>query len=404
MRAYVLMDNIRPLDGIRVLDLSRDLAGPFCTMILGDLGADVIKVEDPNGGDETRIWGPPFVKGESGYFLSTNRNKRSVTINLKEPRGRKLVRELIGKSDVVVQNFRPIVAERLLLDYANVKRFNPGVVYCSVTGFGQSGPYRDRVAYDIMMQAMGGLMSVTGEPRRPPVRIGVAVSDLATGLYAAVGIEAALFRRSRTGKGECLDVSLFDSTISLMTYMAAYYFLTGRQPEKMGSAHPSLVPYQAFRARDGKYFIVAVTNNGFFTKLCKATGLEQLSTDWRFADNADRVLHRESLIRILNHTFLGNDRDSWLARLNNAGVPCGPVYAFQELFNDPQVLARGTLLSVKHHKLGPIKQIAPPIRFKNNRNNLHLPPPTLGEHTSEVLRFLGHSSKEIAMLKSEGII
>jgi crotonobetainyl-CoA:carnitine CoA-transferase CaiB-like acyl-CoA transferase len=398
------MSKTGPLDGIKILDFSRDLAAPFCTMILGDLGADVIKVEDPNGGDETRFWGPPFAKGESGYFLSTNRNKRSVTINLKKPEGQELARKLIARSDVLVENFRPTVATRLALDYESVKRLNRTIVYCSITGFGQKGPYRDRVGYDLIMQAMGGSMGITGERGRPPVKVGVAISDLATGLYAAIAINAALFNRAKTGTGEFIDLALFESTVALMTYMATYYFLTGQQPPRMGSGHPSIVPYQAFKAADGKYFVVAVTNNRFFEKLCQVIGFGELSKDPRFVDNADRVLHRDALVRLLDATFVKEKRNIWVERLNRADVPCGPINTFAELFRDPQVQAREILLNVEHRTLKSIRQIASPIRLRNSPSDIRLPPPTLGEHTIQVLSELGYKSREIRRLKEEGIV
>jgi crotonobetainyl-CoA:carnitine CoA-transferase CaiB-like acyl-CoA transferase len=404
MLTAALMSRPRPLEGIRVLDLSRDLAAPFSTMILGDLGADVIKIENPDGGDETRIWGPPFLKGESGYFLSTNRNKRSVTVNLKKPEGLKLIRKIIARSDVLVENFRPEVVRALHLDYASVKRLNPKIVYCSMTGFGQNGPYRDRVGYDLMIQGMGGFMGITGEAGRPPVRVGVAISDLASGLYAALAITSAMLKREKTGSGEFVDIALLDSTISLMTYMATYFFITGRQPKLMGSAHPSIVPYQAFKGSDGKYFIVAVTNNKFFEKLCASIGKPKLSKDPRFAENSDRVRHRKSLLGMLDTVFQTDKRNKWVERLIIAGVPCAPLNTFRELFDDPQVLARKILVNVRHHTIGSVKQIASPMRFKNSKSDIRLPPPTLGEHTAEVLKQLGYGPKHIRKLKQEGII
>ena len=303
-------DDGGPLRGVRIVDLSRVLAGPFCTMILGDLGAEIIKVEIPGQGDDTRQWGPPFIGGESAYFLSVNRNKKSITLNLKNSKARQIIRELVKLSDVFVENFRPGVTKELGVDYETLKLVNPRLVYCSISGFGQEGPYRDRPAYDIVMQAMGGFMGITGTPEGEPVRIGMAITDLCAGLYATVAILSALIRCGKTG--QFIDIALFDSTISLMTYMAGYYFASGSIPARMGSAHPTIVPYQAFGTKDRRHVIVAVGNDKLWHLFCDAMGLGDLKEDARFARNADRVGNREELIEKLNSVFLSRNRDEWV--------------------------------------------------------------------------------------------
>ncbi len=394
-----------PLEGIRVLDLSRILTGPFCTMILGDLGAEVIKVEMPGRGDDTRSWGPPFLDGEAAYFLSVNRNKKSITVNLKAEKGREIVYKLAEKSDVLIENFSPGVTERLRIDYKTISRINPKIVYCSITGFGQTGPYRSRVAYDIILQGMGGFMGITGEPDRPPVRIGVAITDLIAGMYAAIAILSALRARDQTGRGQYIDIALLDSTVSFMTYMAANYFATGEVPPRMGSAHPNIVPYQCFKAGDGKYFTLAVANDRIWQSFCKAVGLEHLAEDTRFKTNPDRVRNRSQLIPMLEKLFLEKPRDEWLKILEENRVPAGPVYTMDEVFSDPQVLHREMLIEMSHPKIGKIKQIGTPMKLSETHCEIKLPPPLLGQHTEEVLKdLLGYTQEEIKQLREQGVI
>lgn len=394
-----------PLEGVRVLDLSRVLAGPFCSMILADLGAEVVKVEMPGSGDDTRSWGPPFIKGESAYFLCVNRNKKSITLNLKKEKGKEILYELAKKCDVLLENFSPGVTERLGVDYEKICKVNPHLIYCSISGFGQTGPYRDRPAYDIIIQGMGGLMGITGEMDRPPVRIGVAVTDLGAGMYAAIAILSALIARGKTGEGQYVDVSLLDGTISWMTYMATNYFTTGKVPERTGSAHPNIVPYQCFEASDGKYLTLAVGNDRIWKSFCKALGLENLAEDPKFSENPKRVENREELIAELVKIFLTKTRDEWLEILSKNNVPSGPVYAMDEIFLDPQVLHRDMLVEIEHEKIGKLKQIGNPIKFSKTAGRIRVPPPLLGQHNREILQnLLKYSEDEINQLKKEGVI
>ena len=394
-----------PLDGLRVLNLSRVLTGPFCSMLLGDLGAEVIKVEIPRTGDDTRQWGPPFVGGESAYFLSINRNKKSLTLDLSKDKGREILYALAEKSDILLENFRPGVTERLQVDYPRLATKNPRLIYCSITSYGHTGAYRDRLAYDIVLQAMGGLMGITGESGRPPVRIGVALSDIGAGMYATIAILAALAARTRTNKGQWIDISLLDSTVSWMTYMAANYFATGKDPERMGSAHPTIVPYQCFETSGGLFITIAVGNDKLFQNFCKAIHRESLADDNRFSTNPSRVVNRDQLVPILEEVFKQKPRDEWLDILAKEGVPAGPVYSMQEVFSDPQVLQRKMLLRIRHPSAGEISQIGIPMMFSDTNPEVRSPPPILGEHSNEVLgTLLGYDEKRITELRNEGVV
>lgn len=394
-----------PLEGVRVLDLSRVLTGPFCSMILGDMGAEIVKIEIPKTGDDTRQWGPPFIHGESAYFLSVNRNKKSVTLDLSNEKGREILYALAEKCDVLLENFRPGVTQKLQVDYPTMTRKNPRLVYCSITSYGQTGEYRERLAYDIVLQGMGGLMGITGEPNRPPVRIGVAISDIGAGMYAAIAILGALITRGKTGKGQFIDLSLLDSTVSWMTYMAADYFATGKNPQRMGSAHPSIVPYQCFETSDGQFITVAVGNDKLFQNFCKAIQMDQLADDPRFATNPSRVLNRKELIAVLEEVFKQKPRDEWLKRLYGAGTPAGPVYSMQEIFSDLQILQRDMLVRLRHPIAGEISQIGIPMKFSATNPEIRSPPPSLGEHVDEVLGdLLGYDAKRIAELRSQGVV
>lgn len=343
-------------------------------MILGDLGAEIIKVEVSRQGDDARQWGPPHLGGEATYFLSANRNKKSVTLNLKNPRGKEIILKLVEKCDILLENFRPGTMVRLGLEYEMVKKANPKIIYCSISGFGQDGPYRNRLAYDIVLQGMGGLMGITGEPNRSPVRIGIAITDIVAGMYAAIAILSSLRFRDRVGRGQRIDISLLDSTVSLMTYAAMSYFATGEIPQRLGSAHPTVVPYQAFKTKDGKYITIAAGNDKFFEILCKVAGLDKLEKNPRFATNTKRVQNRDELISVLEQAFLKKTRDEWLKDLIEKGFPCGPVYAMDEVFSDSQIIFRNMVTEVEHLTARKIRMISNPIKFSNEKWEVKLPP------------------------------
>ncbi len=374
-------------------------------MMLGDLGAEIIKIERPQSGDDTRAWGPPFVNSESAYFLSINRNKKSVALDLKTDEGRRIFYALAEKSDVLLENFTPGVTERLKIDYETMKKNNPRLIYCSITSYGQTGTYRDRPGYDLVLQGMGGLMGITGEHDRPPVRTGVAVADLGGGMYAATAILAGLIARSKSGRGQWIDISLMDGVVSWMTYMAAYYFATGIEPTKLGSAHPTIVPYQCFKTGDGNYITLAAGNDKLFRILCKSIGMNHLADDPRFLTNSKRVENRDALVPILEEVFLSKPHNEWLKILTEEGVPSGPVYSLEELFSNPHVLERQMLMKMQHPTAGLISQIGIPMKFSETKPEMKNPPPTLGEHTREVLStVLGYDEARINELERKGVI
>ena len=384
---------MQPLHGIRVLDLSRVLAGPYCTMVLGDLGADVIKVESPEG-DETRGWGPPFLEGESAYYLCVNRNKRSIVVDFKTEEGRTIIHALIKRSDVLVENFRPGTLSRYSLDFEAVSAINPNLIYCSITGFGQTGPLRDKPGYDFMIQAMGGLMSITGEPDGEPMKVGVAVADLFAGQNAVIAILAALQARTQTRKGQHLDISLFDSQVGMLANVASNYLISGNLPKRYGNTHANIVPYQSFQASD-VWFVVAVGNDRQFQKLCEvisSTGMLrdkwELVSDPRFSLNSERVKHREELIAILKPIFLRRTAIDWISLLESAGIPCGPINTLDQVFSMPQVETREMLIRMEHPEIGDLRLVGSPLKFGHTTVDYKLPPPRLGEHTDEVLREL----------------
>ena len=391
-----------PLADLTVVDLTRALAGPYCTMMLGDLGARVVKIESPDGGDDTRGWGPPFLDGESAYFLCVNRNKESVTLNLKDPRGRDLLLRLLRQADVLVENFRPGAMDRLGLGYAAVHDAMPRLVYCSISGFGQTGPYRERAAYDLIVEGMGGIMGITGEPNGPPTRVGVAVADICAGMFAAYAILAALRARDRTGRGQWVDVSMLDGQVAWMTYMAANYFATGQDAPRSGSAHLLLVPYQPFATRDG-FLNVAVGSEGLWQKFCDALELP-IAADPRFTTNADRVAHRRELLDLLIPVFARKTTAEWVDRLLGAGIPAGPINRISDVMADPQVLHRDMIVGIEHPRAGRIRVTGVPMKLSETPGAVRIPPPVLGEHTEHVLRGLGVPAEECAHLREEGII
>lgn len=370
-----------PLEGLRVLDLSRVLAGPYATMMLADLGADVLKIEHPERGDDTRQWGPPFAGGESAYFLSVNRNKRSAGVDLKDTEGLEKVKRLATNADVVIENMRRGALEKLGLGYEALKELNPGIVYCSITGFGP-GPDEDRPGYDFLIQARGGIMGITGFPDGEPTKVGVAIADMVCGLQAAMAVLAALHRRSATGEGARIEVPLFESQLSWLANRAQEYLVSGEDVGRLGNAHPSIVPYQTFDASDKK-LALAVGNDAQFKNLCQAVGRPELAGDERFAENPDRVANREELVTILEEEFRKKTADEWVEEIREAGVPCGPVNPLADVFSDDQVLGSGMLRDVKHPVAGTLEMLASPILVDGKRLPIRRPPPTLGQHTEE---------------------
>jgi crotonobetainyl-CoA:carnitine CoA-transferase CaiB-like acyl-CoA transferase len=404
-----------PLGHVRVLELSRVLAGPWAAQTLADLGATVIKVEKPGTGDDTRTYAPPYastsdgaLSSESAYFLSTNRGKRSVTIDLVHPEGQKLVRALAGKSDVVIENFKADGLAKYGLDYPSLQALNPGLVYCSITGFGQTGPYRHKPGYDFMIQGIGGLMSITGEPDQRagggPMKVGVAVADIFTGLYATIAILGALAHRDRTGAGQQIDLALLDTQVAVLANQAMNYLVTGVAPQRLGNAHPNIVPYQVFAASDG-HFIVAVGNETQYARLCEVLGRPDLASDQRFATNAARVNNRDEIVAILQSVFETHTMREWLDALERVGVPCGPINTVADVFADPQVQARGLRLDLPHPTIGSVPSVANPIKYSATPLAYRSAPPTLGADTDEILRnTLGITPAEIARMRKAGII
>jgi crotonobetainyl-CoA:carnitine CoA-transferase CaiB-like acyl-CoA transferase len=403
---------------VRILDLSRVLAGPWCTQTLADLGADVIKVERPMrdgaGGDDTRGWGPPFLKdregtdtAEAAYFLGTNRNKRSITVDIAHPDGQALIRRLVLQCDVFIENFKVGDMARYGLDAPALRALHPGLVYCSVTGFGQTGPYRERAGYDYAIQGIGGLMSITGErddlPGGGPQKVGVAVADLFTGMYATVAILAALRHRDATGEGQHIDMALLDTQVAMLANLGANYLSTGVAPKRAGNAHQNIVPYQVFEVADG-HLILAVGNDGQFVKFCELAGCPELPLDARFARNADRVRHRDALTPVLSEIFKTRSKQAWLSALEAAKVPCGAINNLAEVFADPQVNARDMTVNMPHPLSDDLRLVGSPLKMSATPVRYRRPPPLLGEHTDEVLTELGLSSEECRRLRDGGAL
>jgi len=392
-----------PLSGVRVVDLTRVMAGPYCTMLLGDLGADVIKIERPGTGDDTRAWGPPFIDGVSAYYLSVNRNKRSITLDLKHPAGQEVFWRLVDQADVVVENFSPGTVDRLGIGYQAVRGRRPQIIYCSISGFGQTGPGKDRTAYDLIVQGMSGLMSVTGFPDGEPVRFGVPIADIAAGMFAALAIVAALYHRAQTGEGQYIDTSMLGGQVALLTYQAGIYFATGEVPKRTGNAHPIVAPYQTFRSADG-HVNIAAGNDAIFTRMCRALGLEDLLDDPRFASNAGRITNLPELVERIEAVTRTLTTAEIVARLDAVQVPCGPIYTVPEVFADPQVQHLELRQRIPHPTLGTVDQTGFPWRFSRTPAVIRRHPPLLGEHTDEVLQDLGYTSDQIAAMRQEGAI
>ena len=395
---------MKALEGIRVLDLTRALAGPFCTLMLGDYGADVIKIEIPGSGDDTRQWGPPFIGDESAYFLSINRNKRSLTLNFKEDKAKEIFLQLCKDADVIVENFTPGVMERFGLGYDAVKAVNPSIIYTSISGFGQDGAYRNRPAYDQIVQGLSGLMSITGEPGGEPQKAGIAVSDIGAGMWAAFAVMTAIHHRTNQGEGQYIDISMLDAQVAWMTYMAAYYFANDEPPSKVGAAHPTLTPYQAFMCQDNKYINVAVGSERIWARFCEAMKQEELTRNPEFATNGDRVRNRSKLVPYLQQLFLTRPVDEWVANLQEYSVPCGPIKDLADVFADPQIKSREMFVEMPHPTLGSIKQTGLPIKFSRTPGGLDRPPPLLGEHNREILRELEFSDADISELVTKEVI
>lgn len=391
-----------PLKGVRILDFTRAMAGPFGTMILGDLGADVVKIEPP-GGDDTRGWSPPEVNGISSYFLSANRNKRSICIDLKRMESGEIIRRLVENTDVIVENFRPGTADKLGIGYGEVTRYNKSLIYCSISGYGQTGPYREKPGFDLTILARSGLMSVTGEPGRPPVKFGVPITDISAGMFAAISILSALYHRSNSGEGQYIDMSMMDSSMLLLTHQASGYFATGQDPQPMGSAHASIAPYQVYRTNDG-YVSVAVGSEKLWKAFCLALGLEELIEDSRFSNNSDRVENRDSLNEIIGEFLAGKSREWTVDTLENAGVPVSPINRISDLESDAQVQERGMIAEMEHPEYGGFRTPGNIFRMSATPGVLKRAPPVLGEHTEEVLREAGIGEDKIRALLVEGVI
>lgn len=400
-----------PLSHLRVLDLSRVLAGPWAGQLLADLGAEVIKVERPGAGDDTRGWGPPFLKDEAGnptseaaYYLSANRGKKSVTIDMGNPDGQALIRDLAARCDVVLENFKVGGLKKYGLDYDSLKAIKPNLIYCSITGFGQDGPYAHRAGYDFMIQGLGGLMSLTGEPEGMPMKVGVAFADIFTGMYSTVAVLAALAHRDRTGEGQYIDMALLDVQVAVLANQAMNYLASGKAPGRLGNAHPNIVPYQAFATQDG-HIILAVGNDGQFARFCAVAGRPELAEDERFRTNRARVQNRADLVPEVAGMVARKTTAEWIAALENEAVPCGPINTLDQVFADPQVIHRGLKQTLPHPVAGSVDLVACPIKYSETPAGATTPPPTLGEHTNEVLgTLLGLETARMTALREAGVI
>ena len=394
----------KPLAGLRVLDLTRVLAGPYCTMMLADMGADVAKVERPGAGDDTRGYGPPFVGGESTYFMSINRNKRGMTLNLKHEQGLKILRDMLETADVVVENFRPGLMESFGYGYEAVREINPRLIYCSISGYGGTGPDAALPGYDLIIQGEGGIASLTGDRDGPPFKVGTSQADIIAGMMACQGILLALIARERTGRGQKVDIGMLDCQVALLTYQAGIYFATGESPTRIGNRHPSIVPYETFECRDG-YLNVACGNESIWRRFCDAAGLEELPGDPRFRSNADRVKHADALRAVLGPAMAERTTAEWIEALRSAGVPAGRIDTVQDVCEHPQVISRDMVVELEHPKAGPIRVTGVPVKLSDTPGAVHSPPPLLGQHTEDVLSdWLGMSGTEVAELRRQEIV
>ena len=394
----------KALGDLRVLDLTRALAGPYCTLMLGDYGADIVKIEVPGSGDDTRGWGPPYIGDQAAYFLQANRNKRSMTLNLKHPQGKQIFLDLAKDADVIVENYTPGVVQRLGIDYDVVQKLNPLIVYCSISGYGQTGPYKEKPAYDQVMQGLGGIMSLTGEVNGPPMKMGVALTDIGAGMNAAFAIMAALHHREQSNRGQYIDISMLDLQVSWLTYQAGAYFATGLPPKKAGAAHPNLVPYQYFICKDDKYINIAVGSERLWRRFCAAMNMEGLAESPEYANNVQRVINRDSLVSLIQQKFLEKPLDEWVQLIESAGVPCGAINDVADVLNDAQVKARDMVLEIPHPTLGTIQQTGVSVKFSLTKGGIGRHPPLLGEHTGEILVELGFNRKEIEDLRTLEVV
>lgn len=395
---------MQPLSGVKVLDLTRIVSGPFATMLLGDLGAEIIKIEEPVSGDESRTYGPPFINGESAYFLSVNRNKKSCAINLKTPEGIALIRELALYSDVLIENFRPGTLKKFGLSYEELKKHNPGLIYCAITGFGQTGPDSHRPGYDLIIQGESGVMDITGDPDGPPTKVGTSIADLLTGQYASQGVLAALVERSRTGEGRRVEVAMYDCLASLLTFNAGAYFASGNTPKRKGNSHPSIVPYETFETSDG-WINIGIANDKFWNSFCKVIDRLDLQNNPKFVMASDRVKNRLELLPIIKEIIKGNKKSYWITLLEKAGIPSGMIKNVGEVCDSEQLVSRGMILNMPHLTAGIVKNIDSPLRFDDQNDEVHTAPPILGQHTHEILRdILKISPDEIVLLEQKGAI
>jgi len=395
-----------PLTGVRILDLSRMVAGAYCSMILADLGAEVIKIEQPGIGDDTRQWGPPYIQGESAYFLSVNRNKQSLTLDFRKEKAQKIFRKLIRQTDVVIENFRAGTMEKFQLGYQDLKKLKPDLIYCSVTGFGLSGPYMDRPGTDPIIQATGGIMGLIGEPDGKPFRVALPIVDMTAGLYAHGAILAALIARGKDGKSHFIEISLLDTVLSLLLNLGSNYLLTGQPPKRHGNAHPSIVPFNVFQTKDRQVFLSA-SSDSRWKRLCQVCGLDHLIDDPRFSTSGARMQHRAELERLLQDKLQEKAADEWMDLMDKsgAGVPFAPINTLDRIFNDPQVIAREIVTEITHPVTGRIKLVGMPVRYDDSRGKVRLPPPRLGEHNREILvRLLGYNDQDVETLQEEGVI
>ncbi|HUF38386.1 MAG TPA: CoA transferase [Anaerolineales bacterium] len=394
----------KPLSDLKVLDLSRVLAGPYCTMLMADMGADVVKIERQGAGDDTRGYGPPFINGESTYYLSVNRNKRSMTLDMKHPKGKEILGEMIDRADVLVENFRPGTLEKLGFGYEAARARNPRLVYCSISGYGHTGPSAGFPGYDLVVQGEGGIADLTGEPDGPPMKVGTSQADIVAGMNAFSGILLALLARGKTGEGQKIDIGLLDCQVSLLTYQAGIYFATGESPKRMGNRHPSIAPYETFQSSDG-YVNLGCGNEAIWRRFCTAAGVPDLAEDPRFATNADRVAHRAALLEVMEPMMASRTTSEWVDLLRPGGIPAGPIHSVREVLEHPQTHARDMVIEIDHPLAGPIRLTGIPIKLSETPGEIHSPPPLLGQHTAEVLvQWLGLGPEEIKRLATSGVV